>query len=203
MQTYPFPLEYHAQVQRDYLAQQSAQQGMLISGIIAVLGILLLLQAAAESWRMALATFLTLPAALAGGLLVAFLGGGAIPSVSLFGLLAVLGLWARNCILQIEHYHSLEQDGEPFGPMQVIRGSLERFSPMLMSVLATGLALLPFVILGDIPGHEIVRPTALVILGGLVSSTLINLLVLPALYLLFGARREADLDFVPVPVPGD
>ena len=74
---------------------------------------------------------------------------------------------------------------------------------MLMSVLATGLALLPFVILGDIPGHEIVRPTALVILGGLISSTLINLLILPALYLLFGARREADLDFVPVPVPGD
>ena len=196
MQNYPFPLEYHAEVQHDYLAQQRVQQSILIAGIIAVIGIFLLLQAASESWPMSFATFLALLAALAGGLLAAFLGGGALSSASLFGLLAVLGIGARNGILLIKHYHLLGGEGEAFGPGQVLRGSRERLAPMLVTALATGLALLPFVFFGNIPGHELARPTAIVILGGLVTSTLVNLFFLPALYLRFGASRDAELEFL-------
>ena len=99
MQNYQFPLEYHAEVQQDYLTQQGTQKGILLAGIIAAIGIFLLLQAASASWRMALVTFLTLPAMLVGGLLAAFLTGGTISSVSLFGLYAVLGIGVRNGVL--------------------------------------------------------------------------------------------------------
>jgi len=195
MQNYPFPLEYHAEVQRDYQVQQSVQQSILVSGIVAVIGILLLLQAATESWALALVAFLAQLAGLSGGLLAVFLSGGALSSVSLFGLFAVLGIGARNAIVMIKHYHLLADEGEAFGPGQVLRGSRERLGPTLVTALATGLALLPFVIFGKVPGHEIASPTAIVILGGLVTSTLVNLFFLPALYLRFGASREAELDF--------
>jgi CzcA family heavy metal efflux pump len=199
VQAYPFPLEYHAEVQRDYLAQQRAQQGILLSGLIAAIGIYLLLQAAFESWRMSFAAFLALPAALVGSLLAAFLAGSTLSSASLFGLLAVFGISVRHCVLLIKHFHLLEREGEAFGLGQVLRGSRERLAPMLMTTLATGLALLPFILFGNIPGHEIARPTAIVILGGLFTSTLVNLFVLPALYLRSGASREAELEFLPAP----
>jgi Cu/Ag efflux pump CusA len=88
-----------------------------------------------------------------------------------------------------------EQEGQAFGPELVVRGARERIAPILMTALATGLALLPFLLLGNIPGHEIVRPMAIVIIGGLVTSTWLNLFGMPALYLRFGATREADLGF--------
>ena len=94
----------------------------------------------------------------------------------------------------ISHYQHLEeQEGEAFGPELVLRGARERLAPIVMTALTTALALLPFVLFGNIPGHEIVRPMAIVILGGLVTSTLLNLFVLPALYLRFGASREPIL----------
>jgi Cu/Ag efflux pump CusA len=195
LQSYPFPLEYHAELQHDYLTQQATQQSALISGLIAMIGVFLLLQAVSESWRMALATFLSLLATLAGGLLAAFLGGSALSNASLFGLFAILGIGARHGILLVRHYHLLERDGEEFGLGQVLRGSRDRLAPMLMTTLATALALLPFVIFGSIPGHEVARPIAIVILGGLVTSMLVNLFVLPTLYLRFGASRETELEF--------
>ena len=82
-----------------------------------------------------------------------------------------------------------------FGPELVARGAIERLSPTLITVLATGLALLPFVLFGNIPGHEIVRPIAIAMIGGLVTSTWLNLFAMPILYLRFGASREADLRF--------
>lgn len=204
MQSYPFPLEYHAEVQHDYLTQQSTQGGVLLSGIIAAIGIFLLLQSASASWRMALATFLTLPAMLVGGLLAAFLTGSTISSVSLFGLYAVLGIGVRHAILQVRHYHLLERGGETFGSDLVLRGSGERFTPVIMTALATALALLPFVIFGVSPGYEIVRPIAIVILGGLLTTTLLNLFVIPPLYLRFGEVREAYPELSHMgPVVGD
>jgi Cu/Ag efflux pump CusA len=185
-------LEYHAEVIHDYLVQKNLQNGILLSGIIAAIGIFLLLQAATASWPMALAIFLTLPAMLAGSLLAAFLNGGTISTISLFGLYAVLGIGVRNGILLVRHYDLQERNGESFGPDLVIRGSSERLTPMIMTVLATGLALLPFVVVGIVPGHEVVFPLAIVIFGGLITSLLINLFVLPALYLRYGEVREAD-----------
>lgn len=195
MQSYPFPLEYHAELQRDYLTQQATQQSALVSGLIALIGVFLLLQAATESWRMALVTFLSLLATLVGGLLAAFLGGSALSTASLFGIFAILGIGARHSVLLVRHYYLLERDGEEFGLGQVLHGSRDRLVPILMTTLATGLALLPFIVFGNTPGHEIARPIAIVILGGLVTSTLINLFILPALYLRFGASRETELEF--------
>jgi len=193
MQNYAFPLEYHAEVHDDYTAQQAARQNILISVLLAAVGIFLLLQASSANWRLALAIFVTLPIAMAGGVLAAFLINGSVSVVSLFGLLAVLGISVRNCVLLIRHYHSLEKRGEAFGPGLIMRGSRERLAPMTMTALTTGLTLLPFALFGNIPGHEMVYPMAIIIIGGLVTSTLLNLFLLPALYLRFGASREPDL----------
>ncbi|MGH3114982.1 MAG: efflux RND transporter permease subunit, partial [Gaiellaceae bacterium] len=95
-------------------------------------------------------------------------------------------------ILMINHFQHLEQhEGEPFGRGLVLRGARERRAPILMTTLAAGLAILPLVVAGDRPGHEIEHPLAVVVLGGLFTSTLLNLFVVPSLYLRFGKRREA------------
>ncbi|MDQ5875089.1 MAG: efflux RND transporter permease subunit, partial [Actinomycetota bacterium] len=182
-----FPLEYHAEV----LASDTQPVGLLISiGVAAAIGIFLLLQAAFGSWRLATLSFSTLPVAVAGGVLAALAAGGTLSLGSLLGLVAVLGIAARNGILLIDHFRQLEEhEGETFGPGLVLRGASERLVPISMAALATALALVPLVILGGIPGYEIVRPMAIVILGGLVTSTLLNLFVVPALYLRVGVTR--------------
>lgn len=200
IRNYGFPLEYHAVVLGDFAARQAAQQRILISGIMVVFGVFLLLQASFRSWRLAFVMLLATPAALSGGVLASLLGSGSPLLMGLLaGLLAVLGITLRNTTMLVSHFQHLEdQEGEAFGPQLVQHGAQERLAPILTSVLATGLALLPFVLFGNIPGHEIVRPIALTVLGGLVTSTLFNLFVVPALYLRFGASREADLGLVPV-----
>jgi Cu/Ag efflux pump CusA len=199
IQNFDFPLEYHAVVLAEAPARQAAQRGILLAGITTLFGIFLLLQASSRSWRLALVTVVSLPAALAGGVLAALLGGSGSLGIGLLaGLLTVLGIAVRNAILQISNYQHLEEEeGEEFGPQLVLRGAQERLEPIVMTALATGLALLPFVFFGDIPGHEVVRPVAIAVLGGLVTSTLYNLFIVPALYLRFGASREADLGLVP------
>ena len=201
IKNFAFPLEYHAEVVGDYATRQAAQQGILITVIVAVAGMFLLLQASSRSWRLAIAAIATLPAALAGGLMADFLGNGGALSLGLLGgCLTILGISLRNNIMLFSHYQHLEdQKGEKFGPELVVRGARERLSPTLMTTLATGLAFLPFVLFGNIPGHEIVRPIAIVAIGGLVTSTWLNLFAMPALYLRFGASREADLGFQAVP----
>jgi CzcA family heavy metal efflux pump len=196
---FAFPLEYHAEVLNNHAAQQSTQQGILVAGLVALLGVYLLLQASFRSWRLALATIITLPAALAGGVMADLLGNGGEISLALVaGCIAVAGIGLRNSIMLFSHYQHLENQGQEFGPELVMRGSRERLSATLMTALATGLAFLPFVLLGNIPGHEIIRPIAMIVIGGLVTSTWLNLFAMPALYLRFGASREADLVFQPV-----
>ena len=154
----------------------------------------LLLQLSFGSWRLAALSFLTLPSALVGGLLAAFAAGGVISLGSLVGFFTVFGIAARNGILLINHYQHLERyEGETFGPGLVLRGAKERLSPILMTALATGLALVPLVLAGDLPGHEIEHPMAVVILGGLVTSTVLNLFIVPAIYLRFGREQERNV----------
>jgi Cu/Ag efflux pump CusA len=194
-----FPLEYHAEVLSTYAQVQAAQQSLLIAAIVALAGIYLVLQAAASSWRMGFATFLLVLAALAGGVLTALLTNGTLSVASLFGLLAVLGIATRNAIALINHYQHLERvNGESFGDELVQHGSLDRVAATVMSTLTTVLTLLPLVFLGNTPGLEIVSPMAIIIVGGLIISTLLNLFALPALYLRYGASREADLGLMPV-----
>jgi CzcA family heavy metal efflux pump len=185
-----FPLEYHPKLLGEYAERQAAQQRILLAGLIAVFGIFLLLHAAFDSWRLAALAFVALPVALVGGLLAAFAGGSIVSLGSLVGFLAVLGIAARNGIMLINHYQYLEQmEVEPFGLELVMRGARERLVPILMTALATGLALVPLVVFGNIPGHEIEHPMAIVILGGLVTSTLLNLFIVPILYLRFAHAR--------------
>jgi Cu/Ag efflux pump CusA len=200
VKSFAFPLEYHAEVLNNAAKQASALQGVSIAGIVAVLGIYLLLQASFRSWRLALVTMLTLPAALAGAVMADLLGNGGMISLGLVaGCLAVAAIALRNNIMLFSHYQYLEDKaGEEFGPELVMRGSRERLSATLMTALASGLAFLPFVLFGNIPGHEMVRPIAIVVIGGLVTSTWLNLFAMPALYLRFGASREAELVLQPV-----
>ncbi|HEX6287733.1 MAG TPA: efflux RND transporter permease subunit [Herpetosiphonaceae bacterium] len=194
LQGISFPLEYHPVVLGEYAERQAAQRRMLGLAIASAIGIFLLLQAAFGSWRLATLIFLTLPSALVGGVLAALLSGGVISLGSLVGFLAVLGIAARNGVMLISHYQHLEQiEGEPFGPGLVVRGTKERLTPIVLTMATTALALSPLIVAGTIPGHEIVRPMAIVILGGLVTSTLLNLFVVPALYLRFGSSPEASL----------
>jgi len=191
---------YHAEVLGEYAERQAAQGRLLSSAAIAGIAIMLLLQASFRSWRLAFLVLLTLPMALVGGVLAALIGGGIISLGSLVGFFTVFGIAARNGILLINHCQHLErEEGETFGPALVIRGARERLSPILMTTLATGLALVPLVVLGLRPGHEIEHPLAVVILGGLFTSTLLNLFVLPSLYLRFG--RGLAQTGSPVPVP--
>jgi Cu/Ag efflux pump CusA len=189
-----WPQEFRAEMLGEYTERQAASQRLLWSALAAALLILLLLQASFRSWRLAIMAFLTLPVALVGGVITAyFFGGGVISLGSMVGFLTVFGIVARNGIMLISHAQHLEQvEGEKFGPDLVLRAAQERLVPIMMTVLTTGLALIPLIASGSIPGQEIEHPMALVILGGLVMATLLNLFVVPSLYLRF-AKSSSDL----------
>jgi CzcA family heavy metal efflux pump len=194
LEQHDFPRGYHVELLGEFQEQQSASQRLYTTGIIALAIIFLLLQVALGSWRPALLAFVTLPLALIGGVLAAFATGGILSIGSLVGFFTVFGIAARNGILLINHAQHLErEEGETFGVDLVVRAAKERLAPILMTSLATGLALVPLVVLGDRPGQEIEYPLAIVILGGLFTSTLLSLFVIPPLYLRFGkSRRERE-----------
>jgi Cu/Ag efflux pump CusA len=173
--------------------ERASQQGRLfLYGGVAMLVIFLLLQVSFGSFRLATLSFVTLPMALVGGALAAYATDGILSLGSLVGFYTVFGIAARNGILMINHFQHLERyEGETFGPALVLRGAKERLSPILMTTLAAGLALVPLVVAGRIPGHEVEYPMAIVILGGLVTSTLLNLFVVPSLYLRFAKGKNA------------
>jgi CzcA family heavy metal efflux pump len=186
----PFPRGYHPEFLGEYAARERSQRRLLAFSGLSVLGILLILHSDFRSVRLTLLVFLTLPFALIGGVAAAVLGGGVLSLGSLVGFVAVLGIAARNGIMLVSHYRHLEQEeGEPFGAALVLRGAEERLAPILMTALTAALALLPLVLGGSRPGYEIEHPMATVILGGIVTSTLLNLFVLPALYATFGQAR--------------
>jgi CzcA family heavy metal efflux pump len=191
-----FEREYHPEFLGEYAARQEAWQRLMALGALSLLGILLIIHADFKTARLTLLVALTLPFALIGAVFGAICGGGVLSLGSLVGFVTVLGIAARNGIMLVSHYRHLEdEEGEPFGLDLVVRGSLERLAPILMTALATGLALVPLAIAGNKPGHEIEHPMAVVILGGLVTSTVLNLFLMPSLYLAFGRSRR------PAPVP--
>jgi Cu/Ag efflux pump CusA len=193
LQQVQFPHGYHPELIGEYAERQVANRSILIAGLVAMLVIFALLRVSLGSWRLATMSFLSLPVALVGGVLAAYFASNGILSLgSLVGFLTILGVAARNGIMLISHYQHLEEnEGETFGPELVRRGSRERIAPIMMTALTAGLALVPLVIAGNIPGHEIEHPMGIVILGGLVTSTLVNLFIVPALYLRFGKSRTS------------
>lgn len=187
------PLEVHAEVLGGYADRQSALIQLFIFVAALAFGMFLLLESAFGSWRLALVVLLTLPMALAGGVLSVYLGGSSLSLGSLVGFLTVFGITLRNSMILFNRYHQLEMnDGKALEPELILRGSLERFAPILMTACTMIFALIPALIMGDVPGLEMIRPMATVTLGGLVTSTLLNLFVLPALYWRYGASRERD-----------
>jgi CzcA family heavy metal efflux pump len=186
-----FPPGYHAEVLGEAPELNAAQDRLLLYGILAAIVIFLLIQAGLNSTRLAVLVFLLLPMALAGAVLAAKLDTGILSLGSLVGFLTVLGIAGRNGILMLAHFQHLErEEGVPFGPALVLQGAKDRLAPILMTASATGLALVPLVIAGSAPGNEIEHPLAVAILGGLVTATLLNLFVLPALYLRFAKGRK-------------
>ncbi len=191
-----FPLEYHAEVLSSFVNQQAPSSRLYIFTGAAVLIIFLLLQAAYRSWRFALLSFITVPAALAGGVLAIFATGGSLSLGSLIGFLVLFEIAIRNSIVMVEHFYQLERkQGLPFAAELIIRGAVERFGSIMATALAIALLVIPALIMGEIPGLEVIRPMAVVTLGGLVTLTLFSLYALPALYLRYGSNREAELEF--------
>jgi CzcA family heavy metal efflux pump len=197
-----FPLEYHAELLGDQSDRATAWRRVLVVAAAATIAILLLLQVAFGSWRLAAVFFLTLPMALVGGVLAASLDDRVLSLGSLAGFLAVLGIAVRGGIMMVKHCQYLAQrDGEASGPGLVLRAARERVAPILMTALATALAVLPLALLRA-PGPESVHPVAVVILGGLVTSTLFSIFVVPVVYLSFGpdrGRNEPDRQYL---IPG-
>ncbi len=192
LEAFAFPEGYYSEMAGEYVERRAAQKRLMTYSIIAAIGIFVLLHTSFKSARLATLLFLTLPSALVGGVLAAYLGSGIISLGSLVGFLTVFGIAARNGIMMINHFQHLEhQEGMAFGPELVLRGAKERLAPILMTATTTGLALVPLVIAGNIPGQEIELPMAIVILGGLVTSTLLNLFVVPPLYLRFAANDKS------------
>ena len=183
---------YHAEVLGEYAARAASSRSLLMWGAVALVGIILILLTDFGTVRLTALVFLTLPFALVGAIAAAFLTGGVLSLGSLVGLVTVIGIAARNGIMLVSHYRHMQlEEGVPFGRELVLRGAEERLAPILMTALATGLALVPIALSGDKAGHEIEHPMAVVILGGLVTSTLLNFFLLPPFYLRFGRQEHA------------
>lgn len=185
------PPGHQAQILGEGAARAAARSRLLQIAALAMVGIFLVLLADFRSTRLALMVFSTLPFALVGGVVAAAIGG-VVSLGTLIGLVAVIGIAARNGIMLVSHLRHLEGEGMPFGPELVVRGACERLAPILMTALATGLALIPVALGGQTAGHEIEHPMAVVILGGLVSSTILTLVVTPAIYAWLGGRGSGE-----------
>ncbi|HEX5521886.1 MAG TPA: efflux RND transporter permease subunit [Pedococcus sp.] len=188
------PLEYFYEVHGEYQERQAAQASLLGWSALAAATIFVLLFFAFRRLRLAVMAFVALPSALVGGVLMAWLSGGIISLGSLVGFFTVLGIVARNGIMMVSHFQHLERvEGVPFGPALVIQGAKERLAPVLMTALAAALAVIPLIVAGNVAGQEIEYPMAFVILGGLITATMLNLILMPVIYLRFGkSRRERE-----------
>lgn len=194
----PFATGYHPQVLGEYAALRDSRQRLWSTGALCLVGILLLVWLEFRSRRITALVGVSLPFALVGGVVAVALTGGVLSLGSLVGFVTVIGIAARNGIMLLSHYRHLERnEGMAFGRELVLRGAEERLVPILMTAACAGLALVPLIVAGNAPGHEIEHPMAIVILGGLFSSTALNLLLLPALYARYGEERTAP----PAPDP--
>jgi Cu/Ag efflux pump CusA len=190
-----FDLGFHPEFLGEYTAQQESRRRLTGMSIISFLGIVVLLYSEFRAWRLVMLVILSLAFALIGGILGVWWGGGSLSLGSLVGFVTVVGIAVRNGIMLVSHYRHLRvEEGMDFGDALAIRGAEERLAPILMTTLTAALALMPLVVAGNKPGHEIEYPMALVIVGGLISSTLMNLFFVPTLY-----RRFGNVEHVAIP----
>lgn len=183
------PEGYFLTYEGEFQARKDASRRILLLSAVVFLIIVALLYSYFQSLSLALQVMLNIPLALVGGLVLTWLMIDNISIATLVGFIAVGGVAARNGIMMLSHYlHLMKHEGEEFTRQMVIRGTLERMVPVLMTALAAGIALIPFVLAGDQPGKEILHPVAVVIVGGLVSSTLLDFLITPLIFFTFGRK---------------
>lgn len=185
------PADYHVEYGGQFESAEEAARVLLFLGMAVTIGIFLLLFVAFKTVRDALLVMLNLPLAIIGGVIGVFVSGGVLSVASIIGFITLFGIATRNGVMMIAHIHHLvEHEGVLDAAQAVKRGAEERLVPILMTALATGLALVPLALAAGQPGSEIQSPMAVVILFGLASSTLLNMIIVPALYLRFGAIRQ-------------
>jgi CzcA family heavy metal efflux pump len=184
------PEGYYVVYGGQFESEQEATRLITILGGVVVAGIFLLLFLAFHSVRSTLLIMLNLPLALIGGVAAVYVTGGVLSVASLVGFITLFGIATRNGIMMVSHFEHLRREEKASLDEAVFRGSMERLSPILMTAVSAGLALVPLVLAAGEPGNEIQAPMGIVILGGLVTSTALNMLVVPALYRRFAARER-------------
>lgn len=195
-----FPTGYYVEYGGQFEAAEDAARTLLLLGLVVVLGIFLLLYVALSSARDTVLVMLNLPLALIGGVVGVYVADGIISIASIIGFITLFGIATRNGIMMITHIrHLVTVEGVTDARAAVARGASERLAPILMTALASGLGLLPLALASGEPGSEIQAPMALVILFGLVSSTVLNMFVVPAMMLRFGSVRATASARTPAP----
>ena len=184
-----FPEGYYVEYGGQFESEQRATQLILLLSLAAIVIVFLILYMEFASFRTALLVMVNLPLSLIGGIVAVAFSSGIVSIASLVGFITLFGIATRNGILLVSHYNHLMDEGRSLEEA-VKQGSLERLSPILMTALSAGLALIPLAMAGHKPGNEIQSPMGIVILGGLISSTALNMIVIPALYLRFGRRSS-------------
>ena len=180
---------YYLQWGGQFESQQSASKLITILSIFSIAGIFLVLYSHFKSSRIALQIMLNIPLALIGSVIAVMLTGSVFSIATMVGFITLTGIASRNGIMMISHYiHLVQHEGEVFNDKMIIRGSLERLVPVLMTALVAAFALIPLTMDATAPGKEILHPVATVILGGLVSSTLLDMIVTPVVFKLFGEK---------------
>jgi Cu/Ag efflux pump CusA len=183
------PKGYYINYGGQFESQQSASRLILILSIFSLLGIFVVLYAHFKSGRIVAQVMLNIPLALIGSVIAVVLTGGTFSIATLVGFVTLTGIASRNGIMMISHYiHLIQHEGEVFGKEMIIRGSVERLVPVMMTAMVAGLALIPLTLDATAPGKEILYPVATVILGGLVSSTLLDIVVTPVVFSVFGRK---------------
>ncbi|MBT9540574.1 efflux RND transporter permease subunit [Thiobacillus sp.] len=191
---YPLPEGYFTQLEGQFQAQEEASRLITGLSLVSLALIFMVLYSRYQSAALSLMIMGNIPLALVGSVIALWLSGGALSVASLIGFITLAGISTRNGILKISHYINLvAHEGETFGRQMIIRGSLERLTPVLMTALVAAFALIPLMLSGGDPGKEILHPVAVVIFGGLVSSTLLDTLLTPVMFYLWGEKPMLKL----------